>query len=99
MSEKRRFRCFIGKNVSKISRFFAVFGYFVLLKVYMTSWNLSTTTPGPGTHPASSQRTKQFWSRPHGLYLFLNVGPEPANYGRGMTYRLPLSYWSPGSHI
>jgi hypothetical protein len=67
MSEKRRFRCFLGKNVREIGRFFAVFGYFVLLKVYITSWNLSTTTPGPGNPPASSQRTKQFWSRPHCL--------------------------------
>jgi hypothetical protein len=35
--------------------------------VYMTSMKLSTTTPGPGTPPANSRRTKQFWSRPHGL--------------------------------
>jgi hypothetical protein len=27
----------------------------------------STTIPGPGTPPTNSQRTKQFWSRPHGL--------------------------------
>ncbi len=38
--------------------------------------NLSTTTPGPGTPPANSRRTKQFWSRPHGLYIFLSEGPE-----------------------
>jgi hypothetical protein len=50
MSEKRRFRCFIGKNVRETGRFFAVFGYFVLLKVYMTSWNLSTTTPAWAGH-------------------------------------------------
>jgi hypothetical protein len=31
MSEKRRFWRFIGKNVRKTGRFFAVFGYFVLL--------------------------------------------------------------------
>jgi hypothetical protein len=37
------------------------------VKVYMTSWNLSTTTPGPGTPPANSQRAKQFWSLQHGL--------------------------------
>jgi hypothetical protein len=48
--------------------------------------NLSTTTPGPGTHPANSQRAKQFWSRPHSLQLFLSVGPELPDYGRGMTY-------------
>ncbi len=37
------------------------------VKVYMTSMNLSTTTPGPGTPPAKSRRAKQFWSRLHGL--------------------------------
>jgi hypothetical protein len=37
------------------------------VKVYMTSMKLSNTTPGPGTPPANSRRTKQFWSRPHGL--------------------------------
>jgi hypothetical protein len=31
MSEKRRFRRFIGKNVRETARFFAAFGYFVLL--------------------------------------------------------------------
>jgi hypothetical protein len=31
MTEKRRFRRFIGKNVRKTARFFAVFGDFVLL--------------------------------------------------------------------
>jgi hypothetical protein len=67
MSKKRRFWRFKGENVCETARFFAVFGYFVLLKVYMFSWNLSATTPGPGTPPASSRRTKQFWSRPHGL--------------------------------
>jgi hypothetical protein len=36
-------------------------------KAYLTSITLSTTTPGPGTPPARSRRTKQFWSRPHGL--------------------------------
>jgi hypothetical protein len=46
------------------------------VKVYMTSMKLSTTTPGPGTPPANSRRTKQFWSRPHGLKLFLSEGPE-----------------------
>jgi hypothetical protein len=37
------------------------------VKVYMTSMNLTTTTPRPGTLPANSQRAKQFWNRPHGL--------------------------------
>jgi hypothetical protein len=31
MSEKRRFRRFIGENVHETARFFAVFGDFVLL--------------------------------------------------------------------
>jgi hypothetical protein len=39
-------------------------------------YTFSTTIPGPGTPPANSRCTKQFWSRPHGLYLFLCVGPE-----------------------
>ena len=67
MSEKLRFQRFIGENMRETGRFFAVFGYFVLLKAYMTPMNHSTTTPGPGTPPASSRRTKQYWSRPHGL--------------------------------
>jgi hypothetical protein len=48
--------------------FFRRFSLFrTAVKVYMTSMKLSTTTPGPGTSPANSRRTKQFWSRPHGL--------------------------------
>jgi hypothetical protein len=31
MSEKRRFWRFIGENMRETSRFFSVFGYFVLL--------------------------------------------------------------------
>jgi hypothetical protein len=69
------------------------------VKVYMTSMNRSTTTPRPGTPPVNSRRAKQFWSRPHSLKFFLSVGPELPDYGCGMTYHLPLSYWSPGSHI
>jgi hypothetical protein len=37
------------------------------VKVYMTSVNLTTTTPRPGTPPANSRRAKQFWNHPHGL--------------------------------
>ncbi len=37
------------------------------VKVYMTSMNLSTITPRPGTPPANSRHAKQFWSPPHGL--------------------------------
>jgi hypothetical protein len=37
------------------------------LKVYLASVIPSTTTPGPGTPPANSRRTKQFWSHPRGL--------------------------------
>jgi hypothetical protein len=48
--------------------FFRRFRLFrMAVKVYMTSMNISTTTPGPGTAPASSRRAKQFWSCPHGL--------------------------------
>ncbi len=36
-------------------------------KAYLTSMTPSTTTPGPGTLPANSRCTKQFWSNPHGL--------------------------------
>jgi hypothetical protein len=42
-------------------------------KAYMTP---STTTPGSDSTPANSQCTRQFWSRPHSLYLFLSVGVE-----------------------
>jgi hypothetical protein len=37
------------------------------LKAYLASVIPSTTTPGPGTPPANSRPTKQFWSGPHGL--------------------------------
>ncbi len=33
----------------------------------MTSVNLTTTTPRPGTPPANSRRAKQFWNRLHSL--------------------------------
>jgi hypothetical protein len=39
----------------------------VAWKAYLTSKTPSTTTPGPGAPPTNSRRTKQFWSRPHGL--------------------------------
>ncbi len=39
-AKKRRFRRFIGQNVHKTARFFAVFGYFVLLWRYIwLQWN------------------------------------------------------------
>jgi hypothetical protein len=48
--------------------FFCRFWLFrMAVKVYVTSMNLSTTIPGPGTPPANSRRAKQFWSRTHGL--------------------------------
>jgi hypothetical protein len=48
--------------------FFRRFWLFrMAVKEYMISMNLSTTTPRPGTPPANSRRTKQFWSRPHVL--------------------------------
>jgi hypothetical protein len=45
-------------------------------KAYLTSMTHSTTTPRPGTPPAQSRCTKQFWSCPHGLQLFLSIGVE-----------------------
>ncbi len=45
MSEKRRFWRFIGKNVRKTGRFFAVFGYFVLLWRFI--WLLGISPPPP----------------------------------------------------
>jgi hypothetical protein len=48
--------------------FFGRFRLFqAALKIYLASVIPSTTTPGPGTPPANSLRTKQFWSRPCGL--------------------------------
>jgi hypothetical protein len=48
--------------------FFCRFRLFrAALKVYLVSVIPSTTTPGQGTPPANSRRTKQFWSRPRGL--------------------------------
>jgi hypothetical protein len=41
--------------------------FYKAVKAYMTSMKLSTTTPGPGTHPTNSRLAKQFWSCPHGL--------------------------------
>jgi hypothetical protein len=41
-------------------------------KAYLTSLTPSTTTPWLGT----PQRTKQFLSHPHGLYLFLSEHAE-----------------------
>ncbi len=46
--------------------FFRRFWLFcTVVKVYI--YDLSTTTPGPGTPPANSWRAKQFWSRLHCL--------------------------------
>jgi hypothetical protein len=48
--------------------FFRCFRLFrAALKVYLASVIPSTTTPGPGTPPANSRRTKQFWSHQCGL--------------------------------
>ncbi len=48
--------------------FFRRFRFFrAALKAYLASVIPSTTTPGPGTPPANSRRTKQFWSGPRGL--------------------------------
>jgi hypothetical protein len=64
MSKKRRIGRFIGENVRKTARF----SLFLAISYGCEGiYDLSTTTPGPGTPPANSQRAKQFWSRPHGL--------------------------------
>jgi hypothetical protein len=68
MSKKRHFWQFISQNVCEMARFFRRFRLFrAALKVYLASVIPSTTTPGPGTPPANSRRTKQFWSQPRGL--------------------------------
>jgi hypothetical protein len=65
---KTAFSALYRRKRTRNRLFFRRFGLFLTaVKAYMTSWNLSTTTPGPGAPPASSRRTKQFWSRPHGL--------------------------------
>ncbi len=48
--------------------FFLRFHLFrAVLRAYLASVIPSTTTPGPGTPPANSWRTKKFWSGPRGL--------------------------------
>ncbi len=49
------------------------------MEAYLTSLTPSATTLCPGTTSTKSQRTKQFLSRPHDLYLFLSEGAELPN--------------------
>ncbi len=49
------------------------------MEAYLTSLTPSATTPCLGTTPTKSQRTKQFLSLPHDLYLFLSEGAELLN--------------------
>jgi hypothetical protein len=65
---KTAFSALYRPKRAKNRPFFRRFSLFhTAVKVYMTSKNLSITTPWPGTPPTSSRRTKKFWSRPHGL--------------------------------
>jgi hypothetical protein len=74
LSEKRYFWRFISQEMQETARFFAPFSYILVCMVaYLTP---STTTTCPGTPPTNSQRTKQFFSSPHSLYLFLSEGVE-----------------------
>jgi hypothetical protein len=66
--QKTTFSVIYKPKRTQNSPFFAVFRLFrVALKVYLASVIPSTTTPGPGTPPANSRCTKQFWSHPCGL--------------------------------
>jgi hypothetical protein len=68
MSEKTAFSAIYKPKRARNRPFFRRFRLFrAALKAYLTSVILSTTTPGLGTPPANSRRTKQFWSGPRGL--------------------------------
>jgi hypothetical protein len=65
---KMAFSAIYSQNVRETASFFRRFCLFwAALKVYFAFVILSTTTPGPGTPPANSRHTKQFWSCPCGL--------------------------------
>ncbi len=66
--QKTSFSAIYKPNHAQNHPFFRRFNLFrVALKGYLASVIPSTTTPGPGTPPANSRRTKQFWSHPRGL--------------------------------
>jgi hypothetical protein len=81
----------------------------VALKSHLTSMTPSTTTPGLGIPPTNSRCTKQYIFIYYVLYiiynilylyiryykLYINIYLRTSDYGRGMTWSLPLSYWSP----
>jgi hypothetical protein len=56
--------------------FFAIFEHSERHGGIFNSFDFYTTTPSPGTPPTNSQRTKQFLSRSHDLWLFLSEGEE-----------------------
>jgi hypothetical protein len=59
---------FLGKKCGKLYIFVQFSSFWVAWKAYLFDFfDSPTTTPGLGTHPAYSWRTKQFLSRPHGL--------------------------------
>ncbi len=61
--------------------FFRRFQIFrVALKSYLTSLTPSTTTPGPGTPPTNSQRTKQYIYRYilYHIYTYITELPTMA---------------------
>jgi hypothetical protein len=67
LSEKWRFRRFIRQNVRETACFLlfsSISGGFEGLFGFVIP---STTTPGLGTPPANSWRTKQFWIHPRSL--------------------------------
>jgi hypothetical protein len=67
LSKKRCFQHFLGQKCGKLA-ILAPFLYIPGgLEGLLTSLTSPTTTPRPGTPPADSWHTKQFFSRPHGL--------------------------------
>jgi hypothetical protein len=68
LEQKMAFSAIYKRKRVQNRPFFRYFWLFrTAVKVYMTSMNLTTTTPRLGTPPANSRRAKQFWNRPHGL--------------------------------
>jgi hypothetical protein len=68
LEQKTAFSAIYTQKRAQNRPFFCRFWLFrMAVKVYMTSRNLTTTTPRPGTPPANSRRAKQFWNHPHGL--------------------------------
>jgi hypothetical protein len=65
LEQKTAFSTIYKQKRAQNCPFFRRFWLFrTAVKVYMTSMNLTTTTPTP---PVKSRRAKQFWNRPRGL--------------------------------